>query len=229
MSQATVPRSSRDSHPWLARAVFGLDRYLRRASGVIEYADRADCIFRIEPARLERRLELEDGTSLAAGAAILELHLWSEQVPVFPPGGAKLSWARQMAGALDGSLRELADYLRRERRFDAVVGVRANMAFGTTAEAAQSLRICSRYGFRAVTNHKALSRAERLHMFGQNIFIGLMIVGRNAGAFRIDSLWRSRTEVVLTRDELERRYPPQEEAANRGKEAAEGSPKAAAP
>ncbi|MEX6506229.1 hypothetical protein [Jiella sp. M17.18] len=211
---ATVPEAeARDSHPWLARAVFGLDRYLRKANNVIEYTDRPDCIFRIQPSRLERRLELVDGTVVEQGAPILELHLWSEQVPVFPPGGAKLSWARQMAAALDGSLQELAGFLARERRFDDVVAVRANMAFATPAEAAQSLRICGRYGFTAVKNVKVPSRAERLHIFGENILIGLMIIGRNSGAFRLDSLLRSRTEVVLTRAELERRYPQGAQAA----------------
>ena len=213
MASPTLPAESRESHPWLARAVFGLDRYLRRRNNVIEYTDRSDCIFRIAPARLERRLELVDGTVIEAGSPILELHLWSEQVPVFPPGGAKLSWARQMAAALEGSTRELARFLARERRFDDVVAVRANMAFATPAEAAQSLRICGRYGFVAVANTKQPSRAERLHIIGENMLIGLMIIGRNSRAFRLNSLLRSRTEVALTRAELKRRYPQDGEAA----------------
>ena len=213
MASPTLPAEHRDSHPWLARAVFGLDRYLRRRNNVIEYTDRSDCIFRVAPATLERRLELADGTVIEAGAPILELHLWSEQVPVFPPGGAKLSWARQMAAALDGSTRELARFLARERRFDDIVAVRANMAFATPAEAAQSLRICGRYGFVAVANARRPSPAERLHIIGENMLIGLMIIGRNSGAFRLDSLLRSRTEVALTRAELRRRYPQDDEPA----------------
>jgi hypothetical protein len=47
---------------------------------------------------------------------------------------------------------------------------------------------------------------ENAHWFGENILISMIVLTRNAAAFRADTLRRDRTLVFLSRRELRRRY-----------------------
>ena len=48
--------------------------------------------------------------------------------------------------------------------------------------------------------------AERLHRYGENVLISLMVIARNTAAFRFQSLRRNRTPVYMSRRELETRF-----------------------
>lgn len=189
---------------WFEHAVFGLDRWLRQRQGVLEYTDNPDCVFRIQRARAEAPLVLSDGTRIAPGDAVLNLHLWNEQFPAMGPDGATMRWARAVAGAIDLSLRELALHLRWMRDLDDVVALRADMRLGTTDRSGQLARISSRYGFEAacaaVDEHGAIQR------LGENIFLVLLVLATNPAALRAPVLWRDHTLVYLSRSSLEQRY-----------------------
>jgi hypothetical protein len=196
------------SHPafhsaWLEQAVFGLDRWLRQRQGVLEYSDNPDCVFRIQRAEAETPVVLSDGTRIAAGDAVLNIHLWNEQFPSMGPDGATMRWARAVAGGIDLSLRELAQHLRRTPELDGVVALRADMRLGTAERSSQLARISSRYGFEPGCVAEEPRALQRL---GENIFLVLLVLATNPVTLRAPVLWRDHTLVYLSRSSLERRY-----------------------
>ena len=189
---------------WFEQAVFGLDRWLRLRQGVLEYTDSPDCVFRIQRAKAETPLVLSDGTQISAGDAVLNLHLWNEQVPSMGAGGATMGWARSLSKAIDVSLRELAVHLRWSRELDDVVALRADMRLGTAEQSRQLARLASRYGFEAAC--AAATESGSIQRIGENLFIVLLVLATNPTAMRAPVLWRDHTLVYLSRSSLEQRY-----------------------
>lgn len=206
-TQLVMPPGGR-IHGLVSQAIFSLDLWLRQRQEVFEYTSSRDCIFRIQIGRLAHAAVLSDGTCLEPGERILELHLWNEQIPVIPPGGASLTWARRMSRQLDVSLAELRRYLVTRPDLADIRAVRANMSFATSEQVSQVARISHRYGFDPVPDPRGLTLAGRLHLFGENILITLLVLAQNAEALRRDSLRRDRSQVFLSRGVLERRYAP---------------------
>lgn len=188
----------------LERLVFGLDAALRRRHAVIEYSADPRCVLRIQIGRLDQHIVLSDGTCGSAGDPIIDIHLWNEQVPAMPRQGASIAWARQMSFCFRHSLRELARYLAARSDLDDISVLRANLALGGSEQ--QMLRLMSRYGFEPALRAIAAARWERVHRFGENLLISLMVLAHNAAALRGDTLRRGRTPVFLSRRALEQRY-----------------------
>jgi hypothetical protein len=191
----------------LARFVFGLDGWLRRRAGVIEYSTDPNCIFRIEPRRLDHAIKLSNGSTLLPGEEIVQLHFWTERVPQYDGAGATFEWARRFNRVFHFSLRELAFFLARGE-MQSVRGVRASVALGTAEHMDQVLRFCSHYGFTPVCDTAPVTARSHVHRFGENILISLLILAHNRRAFRLDCLRRSRADVFLTRAQLDERFGP---------------------
>jgi hypothetical protein len=189
--------------PFLA----AIDRSLRARQGIVEYSTSPVCILRMQIVTNDRELVLTDGTVLPAGSRLIDLHLWNEQVPPFPPAGPTLGWARRMSLAFDRSLRELADYLIHHPSLDDVQAIRANMGFGPPAHSDLIAKIVARYGFvRAADAISPRSLSERLHLFGENVLISMIVMSRNATALRSGTMSRDRVRAFLSRAELIRRF-----------------------
>lgn len=201
-------RSSEQRTPkaLLAQIVFRLDSALRRRQSIIEYTRDATCILRIKLYRIEADIVLADGSAARAGARIVDLHLWNEQIPPMAEQGASIAWARQMDLCFRHSLRELARYLAARPDLDDVALIRCTMAFGGPERNRQTVRMIGRYGFEPVPTVAPATLRERAHRFGENILISLMVLVRNAAALRRDTLRRGRTQVFLSRQVLEQRY-----------------------
>ena len=190
---------------WLERFVFGLDAWLCRRLGVIEYSSHPDCICRIELRRLDHALTLSSGALLPPGDEIVQLHFWTERVPQYDGAGAGFEFARRFNRALVFSLKELATFLA-SRDLTAVRGVRADVALGTAEHMDQVLRFCGHYGFQPIRHTAPATVWSALHRLGENILISLLILAHNRRAFRFDCLRRSRADVFLTRAELDARF-----------------------
>jgi hypothetical protein len=199
-------RVARSSRGWLEQVVFGLDRILRRCHSIIEYTSDPNCILRIKLGRHDEDIVLSDGTRSGAGARIIDLHLWNEQIPRMPKQGASIAWALQMNACFRFSLEALARYLARRPDLDDIALIRCNMAFGGPDRNAQMVRLISRYGFELVPAATAVTLAERGRRCGENILISLMVLARNSTALRPDTLRRGRTQVFLSRRALDQRY-----------------------
>jgi hypothetical protein len=203
---ATQNAKSRYSHPWLAEALFALDARLRRRYAVVEYSAHPACIFRLQIAYSGRRLSLGDGTRLEPRQRIARLHFWNEHIPPVPQNGTTIRWARQMQKDISISLRELARYLSARADLNDVCVVCGDVPSATREQWRQIERIMAYYGFETVMESERLSLRERIHRFGENILISLIVFARNAGALRLNTLSRVRVPIYLSRRALERNF-----------------------
>jgi hypothetical protein len=203
---ATEGAQSPHSHPWLAEIIFALDSRLRRGHAVVEYSAHPSCIFRLEIGRAERPLSLRDGTQLQPGQRIAQLHFWNEHVPPIPHNGATIRWARSMQKGIAISMRELARFLSSRPDLRDISVISADVPSGTKAQSRQVAHIMAYYGFETRGGDEPPRIGERLHRFGQNILISLIVFAHNAAALRLDTLRRVRVPVYLSRPTLERKF-----------------------
>lgn len=195
------------AHTWtraLGWVIFRIDDVLRARHRVYEFSRHAQVIFRIQVRRCEHEIVLSDATRAFAGDPFIDLHLWNEHLPLLSDGS--LRFARRMNECLHKSLCELAAHLSATRELEDVDIIRANMGFGTKAQTLQLTRISNWFGFETIADLRCLSRRQRLHRFGENVLISLMVLARNGAALRRDSLARSRVQVFLSRRALLDRY-----------------------
>ena len=197
---------SRHSHPWWAEVVFALDARLRRRQAVFEYSRDPRCVFRLDINRSPRALVLRDGTRVHPGQRIARLHFWNEQVPPLPKNGATIAWACQIQQAITTSLAELARFLASRPELSDIAVVCADVPSGTLAQSEQLARIMGRYGFETIAEPEHLPFAERMHRFGENILISLIVLASNAAALRGDTLKRVRVPIYLSRHVLEKKF-----------------------
>jgi YkoP domain len=193
-------------HSWLGALVSALDDRLRLHYGVFEYTNCPDCLFRVQLTRNEDDLILSDGVHVGPGARLVNLHVWNEQFPPFPPQGPTLAWASRLNRAFDTSLRELARFLQSRPGLDDVAAICGNMTFEPSCRSVQLAQFVGRFGFEKVAVRRQHSIGQQVHRFGENIFISMIVLARNAGALRADTLWRDRTLVFLSRRKLQDRY-----------------------
>ena len=203
---ATRSVQSPYSHPWLAEAVFALDKWLQRRQGVIEYTTHPQCVFRMQVGRSCRRLRLRDGTVLRRGQRIVHLHLWNEHIPPVPAAGTTMRWARQMQSGMAVALHELAKYLASRPELADIAAVCADVPCGTQSQAHQLSYIMGHYGFETIPDQEPVPLRERLHRFGDNILISLMVLAQNSVALRADTLRRVRVPIYLSRRSLAERF-----------------------
>lgn len=194
------------SHPWLAQALSAFDAQLRRRRAVFEYTHNPSCVFRLEVGRARRAVVLGDGTRLRAGARVARLHFWNEQIPPLPPRGATIGWARRMQAAIALSLRELARYLAARPDCGDIAVICADVPSATGAQREQLARIMAHYGFETMPKRERLALRERLHRYGENILISLIVFAHNAVALRADTFARVRLPIYLSRRILEKRF-----------------------
>lgn len=205
--------TKRFDHPWLEAVVTALDDRLRLRHGVFEYSRNPDCLFRIQIINSADDLALSDGVAVHAGDRLISLHVWNEQFPRFPRYCPTLAWARRVGRAFDVSLRELEAYLAARPDLGDVVAICGNMGFSPAARSAQLMRYVARFGFERVAAPSTGSLWQHMHLFGENILISMMVLARNAAAFRADTLRRDRTLVFMSRRTLQRRYGPARDRA----------------
>jgi YkoP domain len=195
-----------ERHLWLDKLIFELDRVLRHWQSVVEFTHDPACILRIRVGRLDRDFVLADGTAGRVGERFIDLHLWNEQVPAMPKEGASIAWARQMSFCFQHSLRQLARYLASRSDLDDISLLRCTMEFAGRERDDQMVRLIGRYGFELVPSATTVTLGERARRLGENIFISLIVLARNRGALRRDTLRRGRTRVFMSRKVLEQRY-----------------------
>ncbi len=196
----------RHSHRWLAELLFALDARLRRRQAVFEYTRDRRCVFRLDLGRSPRVLVLRDGTRVHPGQRIARLHFWNEQIPPLPENGPTIAWARQMQQAIATSLAALARYLVSRPELSDIAVVYGDVPSGTRAQSEQLARIMAYYGFETIAEPERLPIAERVHRFGENILISLIVLASNTAALRGDTLKRVRVPIYLSRRVLEKRF-----------------------
>jgi hypothetical protein len=192
-------------HPWVAAVIDKIDKALRRRIGVTEYTQSRDCLCRMQITRSADDLLLRDATRVRPGDRIINLHFWTEQVPLIPPAGPTFAWARHVSRIFESSLQELAHHLAARADVQDVAAIRVSMALGSAARSDQVSRVLSRFGFEPAPPQQP-SLGERIHRCGENILISLIVLAHNPITIRSDTLRRDRVTLYLSRTTLERRY-----------------------
>ncbi len=203
---ATQRVQSPHSHPWLAELIFALDSRLRRGHAIVEYSAHPACIFRLEIGLAGRQSSLRDGTQVRAGERIAQLHFWNEHIPHVPQNGATIRWAREMQKSIAISLRELSHFLSLRPDLRDISVICGDVPSGTRAQSRQVAHIMGYYGFETRNDDGPPPIGERLHRFGQNVLISLIVFAHNAAALRLDTLNRVRVPIYLSRRTLERKF-----------------------
>ena len=156
---------------------------------------------------------MRDGTVVHRGQRIVHLHLWNEHIPPVPATGTTIRWARQMQRGMAIALHELAKYLAARPELADIAAIFADVPCGTQSQAHQLSTIMAHYGFETVSEEEPALLGERLHRFGDNILISLMVLAQNSVALRADSLRRVRVPIYLSRRGLAQRFGDPKQAA----------------
>ena len=201
---AEISAKSGSPLPWLEHAIFALDAWLRRRQGIYEYTTDPQCLFRIARCRADQAVRLADGTLVRAGDPLIELHLWNENMPAMGLEGPTVGWAHRVSRSIQASLRELAEYLARERSLDGVAVVCGDMQLGSPRQTEQLAHIVARYGFE--TQAGGCGGHGILHRFGKSLLVLLLVAATNPVALRSAVLRPYHKRVFLSRATLERRY-----------------------
>ena len=194
------------SRRWLVEALSAFDDWQRQRQAVFEYTHNSTCIFRLDIGRAPRALMLCDGTMVRAGDRVARLHFWNEQIPTLPADGATIAWARRMKQAIGDSLHELARYLKTHPDLADVAVICGDVPSATRSQSGQLARIMAYYGFETIPETGLPSLGGRLHRFGENILISMIVLAHNAAALRSDTLARVRVPIFLSRRVLEREF-----------------------
>lgn len=190
------------------RAIRGFDRLLRRCYCVHEYTDDTECIFRIALRTAQSNMILQDGTLIRPGDAIVELHLWNEQLPLIPHDGPNMAWGALVDRQIRHSLTLLTTHLV---AYPNVVAVHGEAAFGCRMGQQQSGRFAKRYGFEIIDPAPRL-RSRVRHFCDDFLFFGLTRTF-NPNGMKGKPIHRTRYNIWMSRTELDQRWSTENEAA----------------
>jgi hypothetical protein len=190
----------------VAELIFALDRRLRRRQGVFEYTADPACVFRLQISRCDRDRALRDGTRLQSGQRFAQLHYWNEHMPPIPRGGPTIAWGRELHRRIQVSLAELARYLESRPDLGDIQVVFGDVPSGVQEKFGQIGRIMAHYGFEVIPEPHGLTFAQRLHRWGENMLISLIVFAQNAGALHRNTLRRVRVPIYLSRRALEKHF-----------------------
>jgi hypothetical protein len=197
---------------WLGTTALWIDDRLRRRNHVCDFSDDPRCVLRMQTDEARQDVVLADGFAIGRGDQLINIHLWNEHIPAIPPEGPTFAWARRMGMAMDFSLRQLGVFMACHPEFEGIVAVRANLAVSTARTTTQLLRLMQHYGFEIVPDEGPVSWRQRLHQWGENILGLLLLMAVNPAAARISVLSRVRSQMLLSRQALDRRYGPLDRA-----------------
>lgn len=158
--QRFVERRSGHGRPLrrlLRPCVLWLDWLLRRYHGVHEFPSKGDNLLRISVRVAEQPMSFDDGTAIAPGESVIDLHLWNERMPALGSFCTGLGWGSRVKRRFESSLAELAAYLEVDPLLQQCKAIRADAVFLAGRQAATAARIAERLGFSAMPAQAANS------------------------------------------------------------------------
>ncbi|HTU54857.1 MAG TPA: hypothetical protein VMF62_12885 [Acetobacteraceae bacterium] len=188
----------------VASIVRQVDAALRRHYGIREFTDDPLCILRLSRERAWRGLLLSDGTPIAAGAPVGELHFWSEHMPAFARDGPDLGWAVETSRRLRRSFILLADAVAGDPNWQNLRAVFARWAFAGAFDATHQRRLIEEFGLDIFAPDRTI--AHRIHDLMQDFLLWGMLRAFNPGALHSHGFFRSRQELWISRPALLARF-----------------------
>ena len=173
------------------------DAFLRRCYRIEELSGDPECLLRIRLARATHPVSLPDGV-VAAGAEVLEIHLWNERVPPLPAGGPDLAWAHRSQRMFLASLREVARRLREDPPLAGIRAVTGVTALVFSPDGLERNRLMQRLGFTVLPAPSPLGRLGR---FWENAYTWAVmwtyspssLRNRRLREMRRDEFWMTRS------------------------------------
>lgn len=126
--------------------VLAIDRTLRRRTGIFEFCDDPDCLFRVSLDEAEYPLRVCNG-EIPTGAKVLTLHFWNEHIPPVPITGPTLSWAVRFRRIVAHSTHLLAEAMKKDSRLAGVQAVGGVTPLFTPGDSSPAEGIFIRLGF----------------------------------------------------------------------------------
>lgn len=203
--------------------VRALDAWLRRQQGIFVFSEDPDCIFRLSLAAAQAPMTFADGTSVAPGDRLLVIHFWNERLPVVPPGGPDLHWARTMYRKAIASLRLLAGFLQAQEELAGVRACGADAAGFLTGPALDTGAVFPRLGFEMLRPHAQAGPWGRFVEFWENLYSWMLVWAYNPSTLRGKTPWTlERFGLWISRATLLERYgrPPAADEAPAGEKVA---------
>jgi hypothetical protein len=190
----------------LSRAVRSVDSLLRQRQGIEEFTVDAACVFRISHELAARAVLLSDGTAIAQGDPVLQLHFWNEHLPPMANEGPSAAWAIRLKHCMHRSLTAIANYLQRERTLDTVQALHGAPPFGSRIGAIQMVRTAQRFGFDVIEPDVAPEWRERVHVVFDSMRLWGLAYAFNRAGLRTKGLLRHRHQLWIARRKLLRLY-----------------------
>jgi hypothetical protein len=211
------PATARGPSDVLGGAFRTVDSLLRRCMRIRQFCSDRDCIFRVALTPAAADIRLADGTEIKRCDTIGELHLWNENLPRIPAGGAGIAWGIAMRRRFERSLRRLAIHIEDDPQFAAIDGFRGSITFaGRLGRPEQVARLAEWYGFEVVLRpHSFLSRLREIV---DSLFACCLIRAFNPAGLRRSWLSRQRHEIWMSKRVLIERHGHDRAGRRRGHE-----------
>ncbi len=180
-----------------------IDLALQRHYRLFLFSDDPACILRVAPTVSAHDVMLHDGTRVAHGEPILEMHLWNERLPALPHGGATLAWGVDFARRTRYSLQLLAYYLAREPRFIQIRALHAELGVLELGQFPEMCALVEHLGFEFVVGDAPGWRIWKC-AFWQNLFSWWLmwtfnpasLEGKHFGKMARGELWLARATLM---------------------------------
>jgi hypothetical protein len=192
--------------------VSGLDAWLRRSQGFVEFSDNPTCMLRVAPCKAETELRLSDGVVVARGAPILDLHFWNERLPQASDCHG-LGWGSRFGRQLIRSLEELAAALDHDARLANAVAIRGRLAFAGARNREESRRFGGWFGLEVAEEEGPVPLVQRLHDAGEDLWLLALTYTFNPGSLRRRAVIRRRDDLWISRQRMIARHGPHEKSA----------------
>jgi len=187
--------------------VLAIDRTLRRRTGIFEFCDDPDCLFRVSLDVAEYPLRVDSG-EIPPGSTVLKLHFWNEHLPSIPGTGPTLSWAVRFRRIVAHSTHVLAEAMGKDPRLADVQAVGGVTPLFTPGDGSPAEKIFRRLGFRSTPHQNPQGRFME---FWERVYAWLLMWAFTKGnPPKMRGL--RRTDFWMSADEFLRRY----EGSSRG-------------
>jgi hypothetical protein len=134
-----------------------IDRLLRKCTGVFEFADNPECLFRLQFGTAPHDIELENEV-VRAGEPVLFLHLWNDHIVPVSTQATPVTWAIKAARWLRRSFQQIAQFVLEEPRARDVRAVGGSPGFLSSVDRPAGVLFMRRLGFEIFPYHSPLGR-----------------------------------------------------------------------
>lgn len=194
----------------LQAAILRLDARLRRGADLIDIGAPDQSFFRVVLIKAEHDLLLTDGSRLAKGDPVIEVHFHNARLPQTNDHGG-LGWAARFGRLIVSSFRALALAVESDPRLKETNAVLARLAFAGERSRHDTRRFGTKFGFQTLDTPPPVRFGRKLHDFGEDLWLVGLTWVFNPGSLKGRSTLRRREDLWMSRSALLGRYGPKRE------------------